>query len=333
MGAARKLPSSTTIRYSVAGAAVVGVTLLAGLGVSARWVRDMSAVFLSLVLEGVPFLLLGSLVASVVQEFVSPRFLTRISRRLGAAGIPVVALSGFAFPICECAIVPTVRRLRGKGLDSALAMTFLVSVPLVNPVVIASTVAAFSDRPSLILARFLGGFAVAVIVGLVFYLRDRRDQEENADPGESGDQLDPSGRNSAGGARVARFIEHSAIEFVEVFGYFAAGALVSAAAKVLVPSEVMLLFRANLVLSILVMIVFAYMLSVCSEADAFIGRAFIPLIGEPAVLAFLVFGPMLDLKNTLLLRRTLSAGEFLVFASVLTASVTCLGVCYGLLIS
>jgi hypothetical protein len=314
-------------RHIVGGLTIAALGLLAVRTASIQLLQNTGALFLALVLEGAPFLLLGSFVASVVQEFIPAWFIHRVTKRLCLAGIPVAVFSGFVFPICECAIVPATRRLRDKGMNLALTMTFLVSVPLLNPVVIASTVTAFSDRPKLIVTRFAAGFVVALLVGLIFWIAEKRGYSTHSGTRPGVDETESATYSL--GQRFGRLVEHTAVEFVEVFGYFAAGALLSALLKAVIPPEVFLLFRGNPLLSIPAMIVVAYVLSVCSEADAFLGRSFIPLVGEPAVLAFLVFGPMLDLKNTLLLRRAFRGREIALLAAVLIFSVSAVGVVYG----
>jgi len=285
--------------------------------------RNTSAIFLSLMLEGFPFVLLGSLLASLVQEFVPTTVITGMGSRLGRARIPVVALSGFVLPICECAIVPTMRRLREKGLGLVDAITFLVAVPLINPVVIASTIVAFSDRPALILGRFLGGFAVILIVAGIFSLRERQRA------GIAEVAVGTFRPRVAVGPRILHAVEHTAVEFVEVIGYYSVGAMLSAIVQAFVPVTSFFAFTDTILLAILAMIALAFLLSVCSEADAFIGRSFLGVMPEPAVLAFLVFGPMFDLKNLLLLRRVLSAREILLLVASLLVAVSVLGVVYA----
>jgi uncharacterized membrane protein YraQ (UPF0718 family) len=130
--------------------------------------RTFALTVVSLCLEALPFLLLGSLAATLVRSFIPAGFLAGLARRVGPMGIPLAALTGLVAPVCECAIVPTVRGLREKGLPLPFAITVLVSVPIINPVVIASTIAAFPGRTELVLARFVGGYVVAVVTGLAF---------------------------------------------------------------------------------------------------------------------------------------------------------------------
>jgi hypothetical protein len=128
---------------------------------------------------------------------------------------------------------------------------------------------------------------------------------------------------------MPELLGHASQEFVEILAIFSLGALLSSLMQVLLPVSWLSLFQDRLLLSILLMIAFAFLLSVCSEADAFIAKAFVPIMPMGGVVAFLVFGPMLDLKNVLLLRRVVSRTELALLAGTLLTTVTILGVVYG----
>lgn len=293
--------------------------------------QTFAVTVVSLVLEAVPFLLLGAIAAAVVREFAPADALRRISHRLGPYGIPVAALSGIVAPVCECAIVPTVAGLRARGLSTAYAITLIVSVPILNPIVLVSTLAAFPGRPRLVAGRFIGGYLVAMIVGYAFYLRSRRQGKNGAAVTEKTGRFDaPTAVPTTDVQRVQTSwrdrlpatIAHALAEFMEIFGYFLAGATASALVQIIVPPEVYGRIGTTPGLAVLLMITAAYLLSVCSEADAFIGKAFLPLVGGAGVIAFLIFGPMLDLKNTVMLRRTFSMQEVALLALILLVAVS-----------
>jgi uncharacterized protein len=306
--------------------------------------RTFALTVVSLCLEALPFLLLGSLAATLVRTFIPAGFLARVARRVGPAGIPLAALSGLVAPVCECAIVPTVRGLREKGLPLPFAITVLVSVPIINPVVIASTIAAFPGRRELVLARFVGGFFVAVVTGVVFYAvsrgRERRVPEPTVTGATDPDSTmqEPHGHRTelAGGDREfdhhhhhhhdfdqirpgpLGIVEGTLQEFLEVSRYFVVGAVLSSLLQVAVPAEHFTRLGSSLPVATLTMILLAFVLSVCSEADAFIGKAFLPLMPPAAVIAFLVFGPMMDLKNASMLRHVITGRQLLGLILLLT---------------
>jgi len=312
---------------------IVGVyALIVGSFAQIAAFTSFAAIFLSLILEGFPFLLLGALVGAFVEFFLPPARIAALSGRLGVAGIPVAAVSGFAVPLCECSIVPTMRSLREKGMALPQALTFMIGVPLLNPIVIASTVAAFPGRPDLLVVRFGGGLLVVLSVGFIFYLFDRRRISGAKIAG--GGSVAPIAwqKDESVWRRLPKLLGHAAEEFVEILAIFSLGAILSSMVQVLLPVSWLSLFQERLLLSIFLMIAFAFLLSVCSEADAFIAKAFVPIVPMAGVAAFLVFGPMLDLKNVLLLRRVLSRTELVVLAIALVTTVTILGVVYGTIV-
>ncbi len=291
--------------------------------------RTFALTVVSLCLEALPFLLLGSLAAALVRSYLPAGVMARMARRLGPAGIPLAAVSGLVAPVCECAIVPTVRGLRAKGLPLPYAITILVSVPIINPVVIASTIAAFPGRPDLVAARFLGGAAVAVITGFVFFAI-YGNREDVPRPGHDGshrhdhshDHHHPFDTIEVRGAHPVRDVVNATVhEFLEVTRYFVVGAILSSLLQVTVPPEAFTRLSSSLVVASLAMIALAFILSVCSEADAFLGKAFLPLMPAPAVIAFLVFGPMMDLKNATMLRGVITGTQLLGLTTLLTGLV------------
>ena len=282
--------------------------------------RAFALTVVSLFLEAFPFLLLGSAAAVMVRRFLPARWMATLAQRLGIYGVPLVALTGLVAPVCECAIVPTVRGLRDRGLPLPYAITVLVSVPVVNPIVIASTVAAFPGRGDLILARFLGGYAVAVLTGLVFSLVSGKEHSHSVSQDPPPGERHYTERKQRGG--VVMILQGTLQEFLEVSRYFVVGALLSGLVQATVPPDRIAYLGTSILAATAVMISLAFVLSVCSEADAFIGKAFLPLLPAPSVIAFLVFGPMLDLKNTGMIRRVISRRQLALLAATLVVLVT-----------
>ncbi|MFW5827931.1 MAG: permease [Alkalispirochaeta sp.] len=300
--------------------------------------RTFALTVVSLCLEALPFLLLGSFAAALVRSYLPAGLLARIARKLGPAGIPLATLSGLVAPVCECAIVPTVRGLREKGLPLPYAITILVSVPIINPVVIASTIAAFPGRADLVVARFLGGGAVAMITGFVFFAmygnrtdvpRPHTSRPHGGDAPQKGHthghpHVHPHPFDTLRVRRahpVSDVVNATLHEFLEVTRYFVVGAILSSLLQVAVPPEAFTRLSSSLVVAALAMIALAFILSVCSEADAFLGKAFLPLMPAPAVIAFLVFGPMMDLKNAAMLRGVITGKQLAGLTALLTGLV------------
>jgi len=215
----------------------------------------------------------------------------------------VAALAGVAMPICECGSVPVARRLATKGLLPSAAVTFMLAAPVVNPVVIASTFVAYRGRESMwamVGGRFLLGMLVAVVVGWTVGavskdgLLKPNPEDRHAHPVQLGRPE----------SRVRRLFLHLGSDFLFMGRYLVLGATFAALVQTFLPAPWIERVAALPVLSIVAMMVLAALMSLCSESDAFIAASFVPF-GPSAQLAFLVFGPMVDLKLA-----TLYAGTF-----------------------
>lgn len=286
---------------------VGAVVLLAvlGTGQSAGTVLSIfSTRFLGIFIEAVPFLLLGTLVSGLLEVFLRPEHIAQVIPRHPVLGTLTGALLGFAFPVCECGVVPVVRRLFHKGLPMSVGISFLLAAPVMNPVVLVSTYIAFGFGPILI-GRFVITALVASAVGLIFALGARPAevlQPQSLAPirGGSGIRLSlPSTRPDVrGGLRDA--LHHASGEFFEMGRYLIIGSLLAAAMQTLIAQDVLLALGEGPVVSVLVMQILAFVLSVCSTVDAFLALAFVGTFTGGSILAFLSFGPMVDIKSMLM---------------------------------
>jgi uncharacterized membrane protein YraQ (UPF0718 family) len=259
--------------------------------------------FLGIFIEAVPFLLMGTLVSGLLEVFVRPEDIARFVPRRALPAAITGTLMGFVFPVCECGVVPVVRRLYHKGLPMSVGVAFLLAAPVMNPIVLASTYTAFGMGPILV-GRFVITALVAGGVGLVFALGARPQevlQPQSLMPvmGGSGDVL-PAVRRSALLPGLRGALEHATNEFFEMGRYLIIGSMLAAGMQTLVSQEVLLALGRGPVVSVLVMQVFAFVLSVCSTVDAFLALAFVGTFTGGSILAFLTFGPMVDIKSTLM---------------------------------
>ncbi|WP_019816356.1 permease [Saccharomonospora saliphila] len=278
--------SSVELLCVVLLAAIVGQPWLASV-LDVPALRTASTVFVAVCVQALPFLVLGVLVSGALAAFVPARVLERVLPRRQGAAVGVAGLSGVALPGCECASVPVARRLIGQGVVPAAALTFLLSAPAVNPVVLVSTAVAFPGDPAMVLARFLASLATAVVMGLL-WIRWGRPEWMVARARRRVAEV--SGR-----ARWTVFAETARADLVDAGGFLVLGALVSAALGVLVPASWFTALGEQVVLGVLVMAVLAVVLSLCSEADAFVAASLAPLPLLPK-LVFLVVGPAVDVK-------------------------------------
>jgi uncharacterized protein len=269
---------------------------------------QMNTVFISILIEALPFVLIGVLIAGVIQMFVTEEMVARIMPKNKILAILFAAFLGAIFPACECGIVPITRRLIAKGVPAYAAFPFMLTGPIINPVVLFSTYAAFGNQWDVMIYR--GGLAmiVAVLVGFFIAVQFKNQnvlkhktgvlnisqaQMETA-AGLSSPQL--SFTNKLKGTLI-----HSVEEFFSVGKYLVAGALVAAAMQTYVKTSTLLDIGQGEVSSSLVMMGLAFVLSLCSEADAFIASSFQSTFTIGSIIAFLVYGPMLDIKNVLMM--------------------------------
>jgi len=266
---------------------------------------NFTTIFLGIFIEAAPFLLLGTLASGLVEAFLNQDDIARFVPRDPVRGVLVGGLLGFVFPVCECGVVPLVRRLFKKGLPLPVGITFLLAAPVFNPIVIASTLAAFGFGRVLLLRVGLT-LLIAMSTGLVFAAQRRPERLMRAATlpsfaGASGlPAAAPAFARPSLRQGLARALQVAGDEFFEMGRYLVAGALLATLMQIAIPQSALLTVSAGPVLSVLTLIVLAVVLSVCSTVDAFIALAFAGTFTTGSILAFLVFGPMVDIKSTLM---------------------------------
>ena len=306
-------------------------------------------IFLSLLVEAMPFLLLGVLFSSLLLFFVDERKLVEKMPKNPLLGALVGSMIGFLFPVCECGNVPVARRFLIQGVPTPVAIGFLLAAPTINPVVIWATWTAFRDQPEIVVLRVVFSLAIATIIGFVFsfqkdlnpivqpaiarYMKfnppaqpetKRRGkryqvQQQEAIPnilqsgtyilgGKAGVPLriDPnlvqattpiSNVNKPLADKLRLVVDNSIQEFRELGGVMILGSAIAAAIQVLAPRELILSLGAGPISSIVVMLILAVVVSICSTVDSFFALSFASTFSSGSLLAFLVFGPMIDIKG------------------------------------
>jgi len=303
----------------------------------AMFLDNFTVILISILLEAIPFVLLGALVSSLIQTFISEEIIARFIPKSRILGLIAASLMGFIFPVCECAIVPIMRRLMKKGVPIHIAITFMLAVPIANPIVLLSTYYAFSGDFYIVFLRgFLGilgaitiGHFAGRIAGGVSPLKDESEavscqcgfeheyEHEHihapevvqiVDFGSVTRQLTESiiqpvkkNRFIKSKETFHQVIAHTSHEFYDVGKFLIIGATLSALMQTVVPRESILTIGQGSVGSVLVMMTMAFVLSLCSEADAFIARTFMSQFTTGSIIGFMIFGPMLDIKNTMML--------------------------------
>ncbi|MFV8829414.1 permease [Alkalihalobacterium sp. APHAB7] len=262
---------------------------------------NVNTIFLGIVIEAVPFILLGVFVSALIQIYVSEDALQRYLPKNAYMALLPAAVLGAIFPICECAIIPVVRRLIKKGMPLHVGVVFLVAAPILNPVVAASTFYAFRTDLTVLYARMGLAFVLAIIIGAIMYvIFKNKDQLKWTKEELTGRVVIPV-ETAKKPNRIKQTFYHAADEFFLMGKYLIAGAFIAALFQTLLDRNILLAIGSNEWSSTGVMMAFAFILSLCSEADAFVAASFGNTFTTGSIIAFLVYGPMLDLKNTIML--------------------------------
>jgi uncharacterized protein len=260
-------------------------------------VRTGANVFVAVCVQALPFLVVGVLISGAIAAFVSADMLRKVLPKRQALAVPVAGVAGVALPTCECAAVPVARRLIVQGAPASVALAFLLAAPAVNPVVLAATAVAFPGEPMMVVARFAGSMATALVMGWLWARFGKASW--------FAEHLMRRLPEPAGGrSRWLVFAETARHDLVDAGGFLVIGGLAAAVLNVVVPRDWINGIAGQIVLGIIVMAVLAVVLALCSEADAFVAASLsaLPLLPR---LVFLVVGPAVDVKLF-----TLQAGTF-----------------------
>lgn len=255
--------------------------------------------FLGIFIEAVPFLLLGTLTSGLIEAFIRPDDIVRFLPRNRVVATIGGAFLGIVFPVCECGVVPVTRRLFTKGLPMSVGIAFLLAAPFMNPIVFASTFIAFGFG-EIFIGRFLITAVVAISVGLIFAISARPAEVLHpASMMDSGADAFPKPRPTLR-MGLAQSLTIAGDEFFEMGRFLIMGCLLAAAMQTFVPQDTLLEIGSGPVTSVLVMQALAFILSICSTVDSFLALAFVNTFSTGAILAFLSFGPMVDIKSTMM---------------------------------
>ena len=273
------------------------------------------AIFQGLLLEAIPFLLLGVVIAGLARWLVPQgAWISRLPRHPVLAPI-TGALMGFALPACECGNVPVARRLLASGAPLGTGFGFLFAAPVLNPIVLASTWAAFPDQPWLLVARPLGAFLLAILLSLLLaqlpesqlleaaLLSERRLSQPlrkldllQRGSGLIGAPLPVSAVMPAQRPSPRDVLDQSSREFLDLLALLVLGCVIAALVQTWLPRSWLLAVGGAPTASILALMLLAVVVSVCSSVDAFLALGFAAQVTPGALLAFLLLGPVVDLK-------------------------------------
>jgi uncharacterized membrane protein YraQ (UPF0718 family) len=288
-----------------------------------RIYHDVATLFLSIVVEALPFLLLGVFVSALIEVFVSKDLITSLLPKNPLLALPVAGLAGIVFPVCECGIVPITRRLHGKGVPLGPAITFMLAAPIVNPIVALSTRYAFGSTVNMVALRLGFGFLAATLIGLVIHLTVKKNILKDS-PGHHH-------HHHSHGSKLSQVVGAACGEFFGMSRFLLLGALLAASVQAVVSRPLLLAIGQGRVGSVAAMMTFGYLISLCSEADAFVASTFTGTFTTGSLLAFLLYGPMTDVKNTLMMFAAFKSKFVLWLLVLITVVILTIGVSVNLL--
>jgi uncharacterized membrane protein YraQ (UPF0718 family) len=270
--------------------------------VSAPVMQSWMTVFVAVIVQALPFLVLGVVLSAVIAVFVPPSFFARVLPKRPALAVPVAGMAGVVLPGCECASVPVAGALVRRGVTPAAALAFLLSAPAINPIVLTATAVAFPRNPEMVFARFGASLVASCAMGWLWQRWGRTDWLRQP--------ARPSYEDLGKGAAFWGSLRH---DVMHAGGFLVVGAMAAATLKALVPAAWLHTVAGNPVVSILALAILAVLLSICSEADAFVASS-LTQFSLIARLVFMVVGPMIDLKLFAMQAGTFGRGFALRFA-------------------
>ena len=308
-------------------------------------IRTFSTLFVSILIQAFPFMLIGVLVSSAMHFFVPDSLIVKVFPTRHGLGFLTALFAGLFFPVCECAIVPVMTRLVKKGVALPIAISFMLAAPIINPIVIVSTLYAFPGQSSVMLLRVSLGLLIALMVGLALFalgigkkqsLLGMGEAHENAAHLHAHDGYSPACTHAHDDGsvcaccanpipadmsffrKVSAMLLHAGDEFFDVGKYIVIGAFISALIQAVIPRESFVSLGAQSGLSLLVMMLMAFLLSACSTSDAFIARSYLGRLTLGPILGFLVYGPMMDIKNMLILLGSFKKSFVILLITIIT---------------
>ena len=269
-------------------------------------VKNISIIFTSIFFESLPFLFLGSLISPIIETYVSNDTIAKFISKYKVLGSIVGVFLGFFLPACDCAVIPVSKRLLKKKVPINVAISFMLASPIINPVVLLSTYKAFyMTNPEIFWYRLLFGIIIALLIGIIMgivfndkeVITNNLDDEHN----ESCHCHECEHHHHSVKNDILSICKHTAYDLFEVVKYLMFGALIASLVQVVLPRNILVIFNNNQVLSIAVLMLFAYLISLCSTSDSFVGRSLLSTFGKSSIMAYLLLGPMIDIKNTIVL--------------------------------
>lgn len=272
-------------------------------------IKNFNMKFMGILIETAPFILLGAFVSSILQVTIPSDKMARVFPRNKFLSCIMASVSGIVFPVCDCGTIPVARGFLKQGIPLSTVITFMLAAPIVNPIAIMSTIYAFPNMTSIIAYRIILGIIVAIIVGLIMGRNNSitilSDNIISCNCGSCEDSFNP--RDNIG-TKIKKVFMNAGDEFFNVGKFMIIGALISSLIQSVMAENLISVNSGNLLTSLGIIIIFSMIFSVCSTSDAFIAKGFLGQFPTNSVIGFLILGPMINIKNVMMLFGSFKKG-------------------------
>lgn len=258
--------------------------------------QDFITLTLSVIVEAVPFLILGIIISALIRYFLSSKDAFKMLPKNAFLRRIMLSMIGLILPVCECGNVPIARSLMANGLKPADVISFLFAAPILNPITIISTMTAFSFDTRMVWWRII--FAL-IIVQITAFIVSFFKEDSVINP-----EFEKLCDSHNHGSKLSNIFSSSRNEFWQLFTMLVLGASIAAATQIFVPRFIINAVGGDIFLSVISMITLSFIISICSSIDAFFALAYVRNFTTGSILSFLLFGPMIDIKMITLLKTT-----------------------------
>jgi len=283
--------------------------------------QDALTLAFSVLIESLPFIILGITLSILVQIWLPEQLLFRILPKNAFGRRAVISMLGMFLPVCECGNVPLARGLVSKGYTVSDSMTFLLAAPILNPVTIITTHQAFGFDDSILVARLVGGFLIANLLGWLFSLHPQP-MSLLTPAFEKSCAVVPGGVQPT---KVQRSVDLFVRESSVLMPALIIGSLVAGLIQVVVSRDTLVQLGSDPLWSVVAMMILAFVISICANVDAFFILPFATTFLPGSIAAFLILGPIIDIKMLALLRTTYRTGTLVQITTVVVLMTAAIG--------
>jgi uncharacterized membrane protein YraQ (UPF0718 family) len=280
--------------------------------------QDTITLMLGIVYEALPFVIFGVLLSVFIGRYVGDSVIHRVLPKKSWLRRPALSLFGLFLPVCECGNIPLARGLIQKGLKPGEVLTFLFAAPIINPITIYTTSQAFSAEPEIVVIRVVAAFIIANFVGILF--SRARQKEMLTDDFHKSCELHAHSKASNRSTlqkEINIIAKNFSEELLKLMPALVGGSLLAGLIQTMIPRTLLLSVTSEPVLAILAMLLLAFIVSICANVDAFFALSLSGIFPTSAIVAFLVFGPMIDIKILSMLRTTFRSWVLIVVSAVI----------------